>query len=117
MTSSGRRRGPASYLKPGCHWLDEQVTFQVLGNSTEIWSPDVLQAACLQLWEISRDIRAARGRLRLKAVDVSDAAGVRRQTLADIEMGVVWPDAVTLGRICQVLGLRLQAVSASQGQA
>lgn len=104
MAGSGRRQGPAALLAPGCHWLDASVSFVHIDNST------VFDAECQQLWQIAKALREARGRRRLSVTDVADAALVRRQTVTDIELGVVWPDAVTLAKLCQAVGLRLAAV-------
>jgi transcriptional regulator with XRE-family HTH domain len=65
------------------------------------------------LWEISRQVRSRRGELGLSQFQLSISAGVRRQTVAELESGTVWPDAATLARVCSVLRLEL-GVSGSE---
>ena len=61
----------------------------------------------MMLWKITKQLRARQGELKLSDTALSYAAGVRRQTVADVLMGAVWPDTRTLGRICASLKLDL----------
>lgn len=96
--------GPAALLAPGASWLSDRagVAFEV---------PDryhrSLEGACWALWEISRKIRARRGERGLSQFQLSIEAGVRRQTVSDLEAGTAWPDAATIARVCLALGLEL----------
>lgn len=103
MKGGGEGKGPAAFLSPGSSWLDSKVTFRLPPGE-----PASIQAACHSIWEISRAIRARRGELRLSQVDVADRAGIRRQTLADIETGTRWPDASSLLRVCSTVGLEFE---------
>ena len=97
--------GPAAYLPEGSVWLDRIVVFDIPRQSA-------LTSACQQMWEISGQLRAARGRSGKSASDVAALAYVRRQTVTAIEMGTVWPDARTLELVCFVLDVRLEVAHA-----
>ena len=93
--------GPAGLLKKGTSWLDGKVVFATKDRQ--------LADAAMMLWKISRKIRGRQGELGYSNSALGHEAGVRRQTVADVAMGTTWADAVTLGRICSVLGLELMA--------
>ncbi len=103
MASSGGP--PESFLEPGCRWLDQQVSFTVPPGDPG------LKSACIAVWHSAGEIRARRGRLGLTVSTVASKAGIRRQTLADIEMGRSWPDVATVARILEVLRLRISVQS------
>lgn len=95
---------PASFLAPGCSWMGEQVDFVVPARDPE------LRSACEAVWQLSASLRAARGRRGLSMSDLAAYAGVRRQTVSDIENGKAWPDVATVARLLRQLGLDLAAV-------
>lgn len=88
--------------------MDRVVRFQVGPGEGP------LRAACQQVWQISAELRAARGRSGWAASDVAAEAYVRRQTVTAIEMGTTWPDARTLAQLCFVLGLSMAAQSTQE---
>lgn len=90
---------PASFLDPTCAWMDDRVAFEVPPGDPG------LESACIAVWELSRALREARGRRGLSLSKLAISAGVRRQTVADIEAGKTWPDVATIARLCAKLGL------------
>ena len=96
---------PESFLEPGCRWLDQHVSFTVPPGDPR------LDSACVTVWHLAGEIRARRGRLGLTVSTVASKAGIRRQTLADIEMGRSWPDVATVARVMEVLGSSLEVKS------
>lgn len=84
--------------------MDEQETFVVPASDPE------LRAACEVVWQLSGSLRAARGRRGLSMSDLAGYAGLRRQTVSDIENGKAWPDVATVARLLRRLGLDLLAV-------
>jgi lambda repressor-like predicted transcriptional regulator len=103
MKENNAPAGPATLLKQGSSWLDAKPTF-VAKNSSHA-------AAAKMNWEIARRIRAAQGERGISDSELSDRAGLRRQTVANVLMGVVWPETRTLMRICAVLELEITVVS------
>jgi DNA-binding XRE family transcriptional regulator len=96
----GKPKGPRGLLSEDCVWTDDGVNFA---------SKDpILDQACVMLWQISRQIRSRRGAMGMNVTKLAEASGVRRQTVRDIQEGITWPDAITLARICSVLGLEIQ---------
>lgn len=95
--------GPASLLKTGTSWLDARAVFSTDDRQ--------LTEAATMLWNVSRQLRARQGEMQLSNTALSYAAGVRRQTVADVLMGAVWPDTRTLGRICSALNLELTTIN------
>lgn len=110
MKGAGRGQGPAALLAPGCTWLDRQVTFVLPAGEHHS-----VEAACRGIWEISRTIRSRRGEMRLSQVELAARAGLRRQTIADIETGNRWPDASSLLRVCDELALVVGVVPSTSG--
>lgn len=92
---------PESCLEHGYRWLDQQVSFTAPPGDPG------LKSACITVWHLAGEIRARRGRLGLTVSTVASKAGIRRQTLADIEMGRSWPDVATIARVLNVLELEL----------
>jgi len=99
MARSAKSVGPASLLKVGTSWLDAKAIF--------VTKDGKLADAALMLWKVTKQLRARQGEMRLSNTALSYLADVRRQTVADILMGVVWPDTRTLGRICASLKLEI----------
>ncbi len=91
--------GPASLLKAGSRWLDLKVEFDP--------EDEHLAGAAASLWSVTRQLRAKQGERGYSNSELGALADVRRQTVSDVLMGVVWPDTKTLGRICSVLGVEL----------
>lgn len=101
---------PESFLEPGYRWLDQQVSFTAPPGDPG------LKSACTSVWHLAGEIRSRRGRLGLTVSTVASKAGIRRQTLADIEMGRSWPDVATVVRILNVLELKLITQEMEPGQ-
>lgn len=97
-----REGGPAALLKKGSNWLDAKVVFKTKDHE--------LDDAAMMAWRISRTIRGRQGEFGYSHSELGNRAGVQRQTVAAVVMGTVWADSITLGRICSVLGLSLEAV-------
>lgn len=102
-----RRPAPADYLAAGCNWMDDQVTFTVPE------ADPMLEPACRAVWEMSAVVRTGRGRRRWTLEKLAGKAGVRRQTVADIEQGRTWPDVATIARILAPMGAKATAAKAS----
>jgi hypothetical protein len=102
MERAGRRVGPAGLLKKKSNWLDDKVVFAI--------KDDNLEAAAQNMWRLTRAMRARQGQMNLSVTDLADSAKVRRQTVTDLLMGRTWADTRTLGLLCSVLGLSLEAV-------
>lgn len=92
---------PASFLAPGCSWMDDRVTFVVDADQRP------LRQACETVWELSARVRSARGRRGWSMEQLAFSSGVRRQTIADIENGRAWPDTATIVRLLEPLGWKL----------
>ena len=99
MSDTQTAVGPASLLKKGSSWLDPQVEFDESDKS--------LAGAAASLWNVTRQIRARQGERGYNNSALGALSDVRRQTVSDVLMGVVWPDTRTIGRLCSVLGLEL----------
>lgn len=99
---AARRPGPVTYLAEGSNWMDDEVTFSVPGDRG-------LEAACRAVWEISAVVRLGRGMRRWTLEKLAAEAGVRRQTVADIEQGRTWPDVETAARVLAPLGSKATA--------
>lgn len=95
--------GPASLLKKGTSWLDPKVVFTTKN--------DQLADAAAMIWKVTRQLRARQGEISLSNSALGFKSGVRRQTVADVLAGAVWPDTRTLGRICSALGLDLTTIN------
>lgn len=102
MERAGRRVGPAGLLKKRNNWLDDKVVFAI--------KDDNLEDAARSMWRLTAAMRARQGQLNLSVTDLADSAKVRRQTVTDLLMGRTWADTRTLGLLCSVLGLQLDAV-------
>jgi len=102
MAISESAVGPASLLKEGSSWLDPRAVFDEKDKA--------LADAAASLWNVTRQLRAKQGERGYSNSMIGALATVRRQTVSDVLMGVVWPDTRTLGRICSVLGLELTVV-------
>jgi len=102
MAISESAVGPASLLKEGSSWLDPKAVFDEKDKA--------LADAAASLWNVTRQLRAKQGERGYSNSMIGALATVRRQTVSDVLMGVVWPDTRTLGRICSVLGLELTTV-------
>ena len=94
--------GPASLLKKGSSWLDAKAVFASKDKE--------LADAAMMIWEITYKLRQNQGAKRLSNFSLSIKAGMRRQTVSDVLMGVVWPDTRTLLRLCAVLNLELTVI-------
>ena len=94
---------PASLLKEGTSWLDQKVVF--------VTPEKELADAAMMVWKITYKLRQAQGARRLSNFSLSVSAGLRRQTVSDVLMGVVWPDTRTLLRLCAVLDLEITVIS------
>ena len=103
MAVSAESVGPASLLKKNASWLDSKVVFAT--------KDDQLADAAMMIWKVTRQLRAAQGEQGLSNSALGFNSGVRRQTVSDVLMGLVWPDTRTLGRICSALGLELTTVN------
>ena len=95
--------GPASLLVSNSNWLDAHALFTARDQE--------LAGAALMLWEITRQLRARQGERGLSNSALGVKSGVRRQTIADVLMGQVWPDTKTLFRIASVLGLEITTIN------
>lgn len=95
--------GPARLLKPRTSWFDSKVVFAT--------RDDNLAAASMMIWKISKVIRSRQGEMGLSNLALAEKSGVSRQTVGDVLAGTSWPDARTLGRLCNVLGLELVALN------
>ena len=91
--------GPASLLKKGSSWLDRKVVFATPEKE--------LAEAAMMVWKITYKLREVQGARRISISSLSLSAGLRRQTVAEVLMGVVWPDTRTLLRLCAVLDVEL----------
>ncbi len=98
--------GPASLLKKGTSWLDQKVVF--------VTPRKELAEAAMMVWKITYKLRQAQGARRLSSFTLSALAGLRRQTVADVMMGEVWPDTRTLLRLCAVLDLEITVVNKNE---
>ena len=94
--------GPASLLKKGSSWLDKKVAFAT--------SERQLAEAAMMVWKITYKLREVQGARRISISSLSLTAGLRRQTVAEVLMGVVWPDTRTLLRLCAVLDVELTVI-------
>lgn len=94
--------GPASLLKKGTSWLDKKVVF--------VTSERQLAEAALMVWKITYKLREVQGARRISISSLSSSAGLRRQTVAEVLMGVVWPDTRTILRLCAVLDVELTVI-------
>jgi DNA-binding XRE family transcriptional regulator len=103
---AARRPAPVRYLAAGCNWMDDQVTFDVPADDP------MLEPACRAVWEMSAVVRTGRGRRRWTLEKLAGEAGVRRQTIADIEQGRTWPDVATVSRVLAPLGAKATAIRA-----
>jgi len=99
MATSETAVGPASLLKEGSSWLDPKAVFDD--------NDKALADAAASLWNVTRQLRARQGERGMSNSMIGALATVRRQTVSDVFMGVVWPDTRTLGRICSVLGVEI----------
>ena len=94
--------GPASLLKNGSSWLDRKVVFATPEKE--------LAEAAMMVWKITYKLREVQGARRISISSLSLSAGLRRQTVAEVLMGVVWPDTRTLLRLCAVLDVELTVI-------
>jgi hypothetical protein len=94
--------GPATLLKKGSSWLDSKVVFAVREKA--------VADAAMMVWKITKQLRARQGERGLSNTALSDLARIRRQTVSDVLMGVVWPDTRTLMRLCAALDLEITTV-------
>lgn len=103
MAQNSGPSGPATLVKAGANWLDAKVVFS---------TPDKhLAEAAMMVWQITKRLRAVQGERRLSNFNLSLMARVRRQTVSDVLMGVVWPDTKTLLKLCSALDLELTLIN------
>lgn len=95
--------GPSTLLVTNSNWLDPAALFTARDEE--------LSRAALMIWQITRQLRARQGERGLSNSALGVKSGVRRQTIADVLMGQVWPDTKTLFRIASALGLDITTIN------
>jgi ribosome-binding protein aMBF1 (putative translation factor) len=91
----GRVRPPISYVVSGS-WTEGTAEFEV--------DHPVLAEALTRLNRTAKALRERREALTWSFESTARRAGMRRQTISDLESGQSWPDAVTVHRLAIVLG-------------